>query len=194
MVRLAALESLKGMSLGNAAGAHNVPKSTVADHVARLKAGPLPDACLTPTPVIVDVGTFLVKAGDWRDTGEVLNLHAVCCTGKDGKVSRNTKNVKDRAMSEIRSLNSKFRDGTIDRRRLNHCIKHHETERKEFCGSRGTARGYASSHEANFHRQKTKSSTQLKFGEPLEAALGTWVRTMRYCNHVYASRQRCPMA
>jgi hypothetical protein len=126
--------------------------------------------------VIVDVGAFLVKAGDWRDAGEVLNLHAVHCTGKDGKVIRNTKN---RATSEIRSPNLKFRDDTIDRRRLNDCIKHHETERKEFCGTRGTARGRASSCEVNSHRQKTKSSTQLKFGEPLEAALGTWVRTTR---------------
>ena len=67
--RLAALESLKGMSLGNAAEAYNVPKSTVADQVARLKAGPLPDACLTPTPVIMDASKFLVKAGDWKDPG-----------------------------------------------------------------------------------------------------------------------------
>jgi hypothetical protein len=131
-------------------------KSTVADHVARLKAGPLPDACLTPTPVIVDVGTFLVKAGDWRDAGGVLNLHAVCCTGKDGKVSRNTKKIKDRAMSEIRSLNSKFRDGTIDRRRLNNCVKHHEVARAEFHAARGAARGHSASCEANYQKMNTR--------------------------------------
>jgi hypothetical protein len=103
----------------------------------------------------------------------------VCCTGKGGKVSRNTKKIKDRAMSEIRSPNSKFRDGTIDRCRLNNCVKHHEVARAEFHGARGTARGHSASHEANYQKKNTRNKKNLKFGEPLGAALGKWVRTMR---------------
>jgi hypothetical protein len=64
------------MSLGKSAEAHDAPKSTVQGHVKRLKAGPLPDACLTPTPVIMDASKILVKAGDWKDLREVLNSHA----------------------------------------------------------------------------------------------------------------------
>ena len=77
-MELTALESPKGLSLGQPAKAYNAPKSTVTDQARRVRGGvPDADACLIPMPSIVNKGTFLVKAGGWRDLGEVLNLYAV---------------------------------------------------------------------------------------------------------------------
>jgi hypothetical protein len=57
------------MSLGKSAEANNTSKSAAQGCVKRLKAGSLPDAFLTPTPVIMDASKFSVKAGDWKDLG-----------------------------------------------------------------------------------------------------------------------------